>query len=250
MTQKALGKEVGVSEETIASIEQGRRPLMPDLAELLDQALGLPGILAVAARRMPPMEGFPAWPNPLMDMERTAHSFSSYENQVMPGLLQTSAYAEAVLRSRIPLYTDHELAAQVAARINRRSVLRRGQPLQASFVIWEPVLRCPIGSRAVLEEQLRYLLLCSELPGVTIQVMPLDSPFHPSLDGPLVLVEAADGLRIAYLERHHGSVVVSDPDIIRNLSLKHAMLRTHAFAPEPSRNLIRSLLGGPEQKTG
>ncbi|MCJ1679213.1 helix-turn-helix transcriptional regulator [Streptomyces sp. APSN-46.1] len=245
LTQKELGRRVGLQEESIASIEQGRRPLMPDVAALMDQELGLPGVLTVAAHKMPQMDVIPPWAEPLMNLEKKAQALSSYQNQVIPGLLQTEAYAEAVFRSRLPLYTESEIADQTAARLDRQPVLRREKPILASFVIWEPVLSCPIGGREVLRDQLRHLLDCSRLPGVMIQVLPLNEATHPALDGPFVLLETPDHQHIAYLETQRGSLVVSDLDEVSILAQKYAMLRTQALNPDDTRGLLKRLLGDP-----
>ncbi|WP_411101492.1 helix-turn-helix domain-containing protein [Streptomyces sp. cmx-4-9] len=245
LTQKELGKRVGLQEESVASIEQGRRPLMPDVAELMDQELGLPGVLTVAAHKMPQMDVIPPWAEPLINLEQKAAALSSYENQVVPGLLQTKAYAEAVFRSRVPLYADGEIADQTAARLDRQSILRREKPMLASFVIWEPALTCPLGGRPVLSEQLRHLLMCSEMTGVSIQVLPLDRVRHPALDGPFVLLETPEHQHIAYLETQRGSLVVSHLDEVSILSMKYAMLRTQALNPEETRDLLKRLLGDP-----
>lgn len=243
LTQKQLGELVRLDAETIASIEQGRRALMPNVAELMDRHLGLPGLLAVAAHEMPDVDTIPPWAEPLLEMERTATAFSSYENQVVPGLLQTGAYAEAAFRSRVPIFAEEEIQAHTAARIARQGILRRKQPVQASFVIWEPVLRYALGGEEVHAGQLRHLLDCSELPGVSIQAVPLDLHAHPALDGPFVLLETPDHQHIAYLETQRGSLVVSHLDEVSILSQKYGMLRTQALNPEETRDLLKRLLG-------
>ncbi|MCJ0874170.1 helix-turn-helix transcriptional regulator [Streptomyces sp. AP-93] len=245
LTQKELGKLVGLQEESIASIEQGRRPLMPDVAVLLDQVLGLPGVFAVAAHKMPQIDVIPPWAEPLINLEQKAVALSSYENQVIPGLLQTEAYAQAVFRSRTPRYTDGEVADQTVARLDRQTTLRREKPMQASFVIWEPALACPLGGPAVLQEQLRHLLTCSEWVGVSIQILPVDRPSHPALDGPFVLLETPNYQHIAYVESQRGSLVVSDLDEVSILAQRYAMLRTQALNPEETRDLLKQLLGDP-----
>lgn len=245
LTQRQLAKLVRLDEETVASIEQGRRALMFNVAELMDFHLGLPGILAVAAHGMPAVDTIPPWAEPLIEMEETAEAFASYENQVVPGLLQTRRYAEATLRSRVPVFTEEEVQAHTAARLKRQSVLRRKQPILASFAIWEPVLRYALGGDEVHEEQLRHLLACSDLPGVIIQAVPLDLHAHPALDGPFVLLETPAHQHIAYLETHRGSLVVSDLDEVSILSQKYAMLRTQALNPEETRDLLKRLLGDP-----
>lgn len=245
LTQKELGKRVGLQEESIASIEQGRRPLMPDVAELLDQILELPGVLTVAAHKMPQVDVIPPWAEPLINLEQKAAALSSYQNQVIPGLLQTKAYADAVFHSRIPLYTQGEVADQTMARLDRQTTLRREKPMLASFVIWEPALSCPLGGQEVLRAQLRHLLTCSELTGVSIQVLPVDRTRHPALDGPFVLLETPDHQHIAYIESQRGSLVVSDLDEVSILAQRYAMLRTQALNPEETRDLLKRLLGDP-----
>ncbi|MFF8265654.1 Scr1 family TA system antitoxin-like transcriptional regulator [Streptomyces virginiae] len=245
LTQRELGRRVGLQEETIASIEQGRRPLMPDVAEAMDRELDLPGVLTVAAHRMPQIDVTPPWAEPLINLEQQAQAVSSYENQVVPGLLQTQAYATAVFQSRIPLFSTDELAAQTAARLDRQSALRRARPMLASFVIWEPVLDCPLGSREVLREQIQHLLNCSRLPGVTIQVLPLVHTTHPALDGPFVLLETSEHQHIAYVESQRGSLVVSRTDEVSILAQRYAMLRTQALNPDETRDLLDRLLGDP-----
>ncbi|MFB6825265.1 Scr1 family TA system antitoxin-like transcriptional regulator [Streptomyces virginiae] len=245
LTQKQLGELVRLDAETIASIEQGRRALMPNVAELLDLHLGLPGLLTVAAQKMPQVDVIPSWAEPLINLEQKAVTLSSYESQLVPGLLQTKAYAEAVFRSRVPVYTDGEVADQTTARLDRQVALRRERPMLASFVIWEPALACPLGSSEILRDQLRHLLTCSDLTGVSIQVLPLDRTHHPALDGPFVLLETPEHQHIAYIESQRGSLVVSHLDEVSILAQRYAMLRTQALNPEETRDLLKRLLGDP-----
>ncbi|MFG2879294.1 Scr1 family TA system antitoxin-like transcriptional regulator [Streptomyces sp. NPDC048337] len=245
LTQKQLAELVNLDEESVGSIEQGRRTLMPNVAELMDLHLGLPGVLTVAANEMPKIDVIPPWAEPLINMEQKAAAISSYENQVVPGLLQTKAYAEAVFHSRLPIYSAEELMDQTTARLKRQTNLSREQPMLASFVIWEPVLSSPLGGQEVLREQLRYLLTCSELAGVSIQVLPLDRTLHPALDGPFVLLETPEYQHIAYIESQRGSLVVSNLDEISILAQRYAMLRTQALNPDETRDLLKRLLGDP-----
>ncbi|MGW0551423.1 helix-turn-helix domain-containing protein [Streptomyces altiplanensis] len=242
-TQRSLGERIGADEETIASIEQGRRPLKADLAETLDQLLDTKGALAVGVENLPDIDLFPLWAEEFMDHEREAIALSLYGNQVLPGLLQTEAYARAVFRSRVPVYDEDEIETFTAARIERQEILHRKVPPTVSYVVWEPVLRLPLGGREVYAEQLRHLCLASELPGLTLQFLPLDRTTHAALDGPFVLLETPDHQHLAYAETQRGSQWVSDPDEVSILARKYAMLRAQALTPEDSRGLLDRLLG-------
>jgi transcriptional regulator with XRE-family HTH domain len=172
LTQRELAERLVVAEDTIASIEQGRRPLKPDLAEQLDHALDTKGALAVAVANLPEMDKFPVWAAEFIDREREAIAFSSYENQVVPGLLQTESYARAVFRSRVPILSEDEIEQQVASRIERQNLLCRKEPPTASFIIAEAVLRDHLGGEDVFDGQLGHLSELAAFPCLSLQVMP------------------------------------------------------------------------------
>ncbi|MFI9835262.1 Scr1 family TA system antitoxin-like transcriptional regulator [Streptomyces sp. NPDC051913] len=242
-TQSALGPLVQVDEETIASIEQGRRALKPDLAALLDEALQTKGMLSAGVANLPEIDQFPMWAELYMEHEREAIALSLYANQVLPGLLQTRAYAEAVLRERVPAYGKEEIEAKVAGRVDRQEILQRRDPPTLSFVIWEPVLHLGIGGPEAQAEQLRHLRSCAELPSVSLQFLPMGSPSHAGLDGPFILLETPDHQHLAYIEGQRGSQWVSDADEVSRLARKYAMLRTQALTTHDSKGLLDRLLG-------
>ncbi|OKH92033.1 helix-turn-helix domain-containing protein [Streptomyces uncialis] len=242
-TQRTLAGEVGLDEETIASIEQGRRPLKPDIAELLDRTLDTKGLLFIGVDNLPEIDQFPMWAEQYMAHEREAVTLSWYDNQVLPGLLQTQKYANTVLRNRIPAYEESEIETKTAGRMERQQILHRKNPPTVSFVIWEPVLRLSLGDPAMHKGQLSHLLECSRLPTVALQFMPMDSPSHAGLDGPFIMLETSDHQHLAYAETQRGSQWISDPETVSILSRKYAMLRTQALSVERSRDLLDDLLG-------
>uniref|UniRef100_UPI003517BFD0 helix-turn-helix domain-containing protein n=1 Tax=Streptomyces calvus TaxID=67282 RepID=UPI003517BFD0 len=242
-TQRSLGERFVISEQQIASIEQGRRPLKPDLAEQLDELLGTKGALSVALSRMPEVDLVPLWAEEFLDREREAIAISSYENQVLPGLLQTEEYARAVFRSRIPVIDESEIDAHVSARTARQTIFHRKEPPITCFVVWEAVLRDRLGGTEVYFEQLQSLRQLSELPGLTLQVLPLGRTAHAALDGPFVLLETPYHQRLAYTETQRGSQLIADPGEVAILTQRCAMLRSQALNPEDTRDLLDRLLG-------
>ncbi|MEC4016986.1 helix-turn-helix domain-containing protein [Streptomyces sp. H27-D2] len=243
LTQRELADRVRVHEETIASIEQGRRPLKPDLAEELDNALETKGALAVAVANLPELDRFPVWAAEFMDREAEAIALASYENQVLPGLLQTEGYARAVFRSRIPILSEGEIERQVTDRIERQGLLHRDGRPTISFVIAEAVLMDRLGGPAVFEEQRQHLRTCADLPGLSLQVMPCGRWTHAALDGPFVLLETSEHDHLAYAETQRGSQLISDPGEVSILAQRYAMLRTQALNPEDTKTLLDRALG-------
>ncbi|MGX1368276.1 transcriptional regulator with XRE-family HTH domain [Streptomyces canus] len=238
-TQIALAGLVRVDEETIASIEQGRRTLKPDLAAALDEVLETKGMLAAGVANLPDIDQFPMWAELYMEHEREAISLSWYDNAVLPGLLQTDPYVRAVLRNRVPAYDETEIETRTAARVERQEILHRRNPPTLSFIVWEPVLHMRISG----VEQLHHLRAIAELPCVSLQFLPLDSPYHAGLDGPFTLLETPDHQHLAYTESQRGSQWVSDADEVSKLARKYAMLRTQALTTQDSRDLLDRLLG-------
>ncbi|OEU87181.1 DNA-binding protein [Streptomyces abyssalis] len=242
-TQESLTERICAQYDTVASIEQGRRPLKSDLAEQLDALLDTKGALAVAVANMPEMDKYPVWAAEFVDRESEAIALNWYENQVVPGLLQTERYARAVFHSRVPAASRDEIETQVGARIDRQEILQRTEPPTASFVISEAVLRDRLGGWAVYQEQLSYLRELVELPGLSLQIMPLGRESHAALDGPFILLETPDHEHLAYTETQRGSQLISEADEVSILAMKYAMLRTQALNPEEAEGLLDRLLG-------
>ncbi|MER7999400.1 helix-turn-helix transcriptional regulator [Streptomyces sp. NPDC095613] len=242
-TQAQLAERINVHEETISSIEQGRRPLKPDMAEVLDGLLETKKALATAVENMPEVDLIPAWAEEYMDLESEAIVLSFFANQVLPGLLQPENYARAVFRSRVPVFSPDEVDALIAARLERQEILHRDAPPMISFVLSEAVVLARLGGDEVYAEMLRHLRLCADLPGVSLQVMPLNRHTHAALDGPFVLLETPDHQHLGYTETQRGSQIISDPNEVSILAQKYAMLRTQALNPEDTKALLDRLLG-------
>ncbi|MFJ9617093.1 helix-turn-helix domain-containing protein [Streptomyces noursei] len=242
-TQRSLGEAVLVDEETIASIEQGRRSLLIDLARSMDELLDTKGLLAAGVENMPEIDQFPLYAEQYMAHEREAIALSWYDNAVLPGLLQSREYARAVLSERVPAYDEDELETKTSARVDRQAILQRKCPPTMSFIVWEPVLHLSIGGRTVRRNQLRQLRECAELPGLSLQFLPMRTASHAGLDGPFTLLETPDHQHLAYTEGHRGSQWVAAPDEVSVLARKYAMLRSQALTPHESKGLLDRLLG-------
>ncbi|MEW2519975.1 helix-turn-helix domain-containing protein [Actinacidiphila alni] len=242
-TQAELAQVLIISESKLASMEQGRRPLGLEMAQELDRILETKSALEVSVRNLPEVDVFPEWAAPYMDYEWEAVSLDFYANQVLPGLLQTEEYARAVLSNDIPTVNDDELELRVAARIKRQDILQRKVPPSTSFVISEAVLKDHLGGEATYRAQLRHLRRSADVPGVTIQIMPLGVTTHAGLSGPFVLIETPEHDHLAYAETQRGSQLIRDPDDVSILVRKYAMLRSQALNPQESKGLLDRLLG-------
>ncbi len=243
LTQRALAERMCVHEETIASIEQGRRALLPDFAEQLDRILDTRGVLTLLLKHLPERNKYPAWAQPFIDLEQEAVAISWYESAVVPGLLQTENYARATFRTTAPPLSEDEIERRVTARLERQAVLRRDNPVAASFVLSEAIVLARLGGPEVMREQIRHLRACADLPGVSIQILPLACESHAGLAGPFVLLETPGHQQIAYSEAQVSSHLFTDPDEVSTLALKYGMLRMQALNAQETRSLLDRLAG-------
>ncbi|QNP75868.1 helix-turn-helix transcriptional regulator [Streptomyces roseirectus] len=246
-TQERLAQEFGISLGSLTSYEQGRRPLPLEIAEKLDEFLGTGGVLARLVNHLPESDLIALWAEEFLREVMRALFISWFEVHVIPGLLQTDNYADAIFRCRLPAFSEEKIAESVAERAERRAILYRKEPPISTFVIWEPALRMPVGGREVWLEQLRYLRECCDLPNCIIQVLPLNRPGHAGLDGPFVLLETPDHDRLAYMDNQKGNQLISDLEDIAILTQRYGMLRSQALSPDDTRALLDQILGELEQ---
>jgi transcriptional regulator with XRE-family HTH domain len=123
------------------------------------------------------------WFQSYLDLERSAELIRTYEVQFVPGLLQTEAYARAVMSLGIGGATPEEIERRVRLRMARAELLRQPETPRMWVVLDEAVLRRPIGGRAVLREQIESLIEAARMPNVQIQVMPFDAGGHAAAGG-------------------------------------------------------------------
>ncbi|GAA2930991.1 MULTISPECIES: helix-turn-helix domain-containing protein [Streptomyces] len=125
-----------------------------------------------------------------ISLEDDAERICEWAPLAIPGLLQTAAYARETMTATGESRTAQEITALAEVRQSRQAVLTRpGHPLQLWAIIHEAALHTRFEVRpATMREQLRRLLDASELPNVTVQIMPLDSTAHPGLFGGFGLV--------------------------------------------------------------
>lgn len=143
-------------------------------------------------------------------LESDATTMRIFQLAVVPGLLQTGAYATTVLGAALVRpHGKHELGRLVELRLRRQEVLRRSaDPLRLHCVLDEAVLRRPVGGNRVMAGQLEALLDAAGLPNITIQVLPFSVGVHPGISGSFAVLEfedAADHDRV-YVESHAGSM--------------------------------------------
>ncbi|MEV5669290.1 helix-turn-helix transcriptional regulator [Streptomyces sp. NPDC052503] len=244
LSRAEFGARVQYSKHTVESVELGRRMADEAFVEHAEEATGNTGALRKAARHLTRGEaGLAAWFRRWARLEREAVSLCTYECRLVPGLLQSEAYARAVFDNSIPLLTDEQAEAQLAARMERQAMLRERPTVPFSFIVEESVLRRGLGGVEVQASMLDHVLGLTAPRNVTFQVVPLELPFHGCLDGPVQLVETTEGRRLGYSEGQQNGRLISDPKEVSLLCRRYDTLRSQALNPQESRDLLERLRG-------
>jgi uncharacterized protein DUF5753/helix-turn-helix protein len=242
-TQEQFAPLVGYSVGTVASIEQGRRFPTREFVERAEEVLNAFGILRRAARHLTRRPGLASWFRKWALLEQDALTLCTYECRVVPGLLQTEAYARALTRSVPPPPSDEQVEQRVAARLDRQRLLHRKQPVALSFIIEQALLERHTGGDAVTRELLDHLVACAELSHVELQVMPRHQPDHAGTDGPMQLLETPENEWLAYCEGQQSGQLVADAKDISAMQQRYAKMRSQALTPAESVSLLKRLRG-------
>ncbi|MFE3873526.1 helix-turn-helix domain-containing protein [Kitasatospora sp. NPDC059146] len=238
VTREQLCKAASYDYESVRSMEAGRRKPSLKLLTVADELCNARGMLLGATDFLKP-EKFPTFSQDFMRYEPEATVLSSYENQLVPGLLQTEATARALLNAHWPPLDDDTVEERVAARLGRQEILNK-QTKSFSFVIEEFALMRQVGTAPEHKEQLEHLIDAGKPRNIDVQVVPAKC-VHPGVNGPFVLLETADHERLAYEEGQSIGVLYADPEKVNLLWQRHAMILRHALTPEESACFINKL---------
>ncbi|MFF3495801.1 helix-turn-helix domain-containing protein [Streptomyces sp. NPDC002795] len=205
MTQEGLGQRVGYSKSQVAMVERGERHPKGRFVDLAEESLDAQGALQVVAAEEFKRGGLRPWTEDYLTEERKAHALHVFQNTLVPGSLQTEAYARAVYNSNCcPTLDDDEVDKRVADRLARKEIFMRKPPPAISYVLEESALTKPLGGRDALREQLHHILDIGRLRNVDVQVMPHNRETHAGLAGSMILLETPSRTHLAYVEGQWG----------------------------------------------
>jgi len=240
-SQEEFGRIMHYSASMVSAVELGQRPVDLTYLKRADKVLDTDGLF-VALWELAKRDGEPVWFRPWLDAERTAAQLRCFEPNLVPGLLQTEAYARAVLRTDGAL-TDEKVEQRVAGRMDRQAILSRDDPPEFFAVIDERALRrTGEGYDTLMSEQLGHLVECAERPHISIHVIPSDVVFHIGQSGPFVLARSAEGGWVGHLETQLGGVVVDSEEGLAALLSRWDGVRNEALPRRQSLDLIKEMM--------
>lgn len=180
-------------------------------------------------------------------LEAEAASIFNFEPSIVPGLLQTADYIRAVMLGGPHNLSDQAVEQRVKARLDRQKRITDDEnPPIFDAIIDEGALLRPVGGDQVTKDQLKHLLKVSELPNVTVQVIPLTTGYHRGTRGSLHLLEFPDPQdpNVASVETVAGQLILDSADELRTCIKIMENLRTVALDPAATRDFISQRLKG------
>lgn len=171
-------------------------------------------------------------------LESRAEEIHSFDDTLLPGLLQTQRYAEAAIRAADPDLPTEQVARAVELRIMRQQALSGDKPSQLRAILDEALLRRLVAGPDAMREQLRHLVACSERPNIEIRVLPFTAGAHASPAGAFKVFSLAEPYPdVAYAETLAGAIYVETPGATRFVQA-YDRLQSATLTPDESAELI------------
>ncbi|MFD3697131.1 helix-turn-helix transcriptional regulator [Streptomyces sp. NPDC058646] len=233
LKQAQLGAIVFCTGSLIGMIENGRRVPTRDFSERVDAALGTGGVFSRLVRLVLRSQ-LPSWFQEYAAMEAGATHISSFQPQLVYGLLQTEQYAWAVLKAG----WGEKLEEAVAARMERQRILLRERPPLVWVVLDEGVLHRSFGGHEIMREQLDHLLGFRDRREVRIQILPFSAGQHPATVGAFNVLRFERDPDVVYAESYGSAHVTANPETASDCAHRYDHLQATALSVEDSAELI------------
>ncbi|TDC38941.1 XRE family transcriptional regulator [Micromonospora sp. 15K316] len=255
VTREGAGWEIRASESKISRMELGRVGFKErDVADLLtlygvkdDEEREV--LLKLARDANSPGwwhrygDVLPSWFQSYLGLEAAAALIRTYEVQFVPGLLQTPAYARAVVLLGHGAAAPDEIDRRVGLRVRRQELLRRANPPQLWAVLDEAALRRPLGGPDVMRGQLDALIEATRLANIRLQIVPFTAGGHAAAGGAFSILRFGDQdlPDIVYIEQLTSALYLDKRDDLDHYALAMERLCVEAEPPERTPELLTRL---------
>lgn len=177
-------------------------------------------------------------------LEWDAHYIRTRQSTLIPGLLQTTDYARAVMRANPAILKPEKVEKLLEIRRERQSRIENEADLRFHAIVWEPAVTGAVGSTAIHRRQLESLLTMGARDNITVQVLPLSPVEHAGMSGPFVMFSFDRHAKAdtVFLENLTSSHYLEKPEELAGYTFVFDALRTAALSSEDSATFIDKLL--------
>ncbi|MEV5931595.1 helix-turn-helix transcriptional regulator [Streptomyces sp. NPDC093250] len=225
----------------LSEIERGTRRMPAELAEHVDKVLGTDGFFRRRCEdvRRAKRRGHASYFERVLEAEKHAETIEEWCPTLVPGLLQTEAYARAVTRAAHPLVPDAEVEEKVSARLARAQLFDDNHKTPEYWVILpESLLRQPILPPEQHAEQLERVTELARRHRIVSQILPWNCGPHPLMLGSAMVMTFSDAPPLIYTEAQYSGDTIDDPGLVKQYRKAYDRLRAAALPPEASLALI------------
>ncbi|MER5360281.1 helix-turn-helix transcriptional regulator [Streptomyces sp. NPDC002785] len=225
----------------LSEIERGQRRMPAELAEHVDRALGTDGFFQrrCADVRKAKRRGHASYFERVLEAEKHAETIEEWCPTLIPGLLQTDAYARAVVRATHPLAPDDEVEEKVTARLARARLFEDDHRTPMYWAILsESLLTQPVLPPEQAAEQLERIAALATRRRIVPQILPWNCGPHPFMLGTAKIMTFPDAPPLVYTEALHSGDTIDDPALVKEYRGSYDLLRAAALPPEASLSLI------------
>jgi len=246
--QDDLGARIGYSGRHVSGVENGRKSPTRRFSIAVDTAFGLEGTADTFEREWREirhgvlLQGFPEY----VGLEGRAAEIKLFDSGVIPGLLQTREYAEALAGSAAErsVITREQADERVSFLIERQAALVRLLPPLVIAVLDESCIRRPIGGPAVMDAQLQHLIDFAAQPNTMLQLAPYSLGEQRPFDRPVNLLTLQDRSVVSYVESQTQGYLDRELTSVLPLVRDYHQLQALSLSQTASVDLIHQLRKG------
>lgn len=248
LTADEVAKELGMSPSALTKIETADRNVSKtsligilsyyeasakDRTELVN--------LHASSREKGWWQEYGIQPGTFLDWEAEAVKIQSWEPLLVPGILQTEEYAEAVLSATRPDVSAEQRSKWAKVRASRAALVDEPGDTELWYIVGEAALRTAAGGADVMHAQLQRLVDVADTPNLTIQVLPFAAGAHPGVDGSLAILTFEDLPPLACVEHPRGTVWLEKVKDLNALTTAFGRISAQALSPKDSIRWMREV---------
>ncbi|GAA2651156.1 transcriptional regulator [Paractinoplanes durhamensis] len=259
MTIDVVAERLGCSTSKVSRIETGHTSASPSDVQLILDIYGVGDSVKTELVQIAREARQKGWWHPYstvltgayVGLETAARSIWAYEQQVVPGLLQSEEYAIALIRGARLDNTEQEIEQRVRVRMQRQALLIQDDPIDLRVVLDEAVLSRPVGGDAVMRGQLTKLIEVARLPNVTLQILPFAVGAHAAMDGTFVILEFEEegDADVVFIDNATGGLFLEKSEELRKYISIFDIVRAAALTADASIEWIEMLVEEPLWKS-